>query len=151
MTSWCAQLLRTVIAPLWRRHLTRILRREDDVDAVIFVTTPLNHLRGLPTYLRQTFDVPVFFYDGDVPASLPAMQGFASGFRIYQGADLSEYTAFISNSSGGADMLRELGAAAAHTALVRRGYGCLSPAGEFCAGYRLAILRAWTRIPRTLD
>ena len=105
----------TLIAPLWRRHLTRILRREDDVDGVIFITTPLNHLRGLPAYLSQEFDLPVFFYDGDVPASLPNMQGFASGFRIYQGADLSEYTAFISNSSGGADLLRDLGAVKAHT------------------------------------
>ncbi len=105
----------TLIAPLWRRHLTRILRREDDVSAVIFVTVPLNHLRGLPRYLSQKFDLPVFFYDGDVPASLPNRQGFASGFRIYQGADLSEYTAFISNSSGGADLLRKLGAANAHT------------------------------------
>ena len=105
----------TLIAPLWRRHLTQILRREDDVDAIIFVTVPLNHLRGLPRHLSQQFDLPVFFYDGDVPASLPAMQGFASGFRIYQGADLSEYTAFISNSSGGADLLRDLGAVKAHT------------------------------------
>ena len=43
------------------------------------------------------------------------MQGFASGFRIYQGADLSEYTAFISNSRGGEELLRQLGAPAAHT------------------------------------
>ena len=51
--------------------------------------------------ISRKFNVPVFYFDGDVPASLPNMAGFASGFRIYQGADLSEYTAFISNSSGG--------------------------------------------------
>ncbi len=104
-----------LIAPLWRDHLSRILRREDDICAILFISVPLNHLRGVPSYLSQTFDVPVFFYDGDVPASLPTMQGFASGFRIYQGADLSEYAAFISNSSGGEDLLRQLGAANAHT------------------------------------
>lgn len=104
-----------LIAPLWREHLARILRREDDICAILFITVPLNHLRGLPSFLSQTFDVPVLFYDGDVPASLPNMQGFASGFRIYQGADLSEYAAFISNSSGGEDLLRQLGAAQAHT------------------------------------
>ena len=43
------------------------------------------------------------------------MKGFATGFRIYQGADLTEYAAFISNSAGGADALRELGARAVHT------------------------------------
>ncbi len=105
----------TLIAPLWRRHLERILTSEPDIDALLFLTVPLNHLRGVPGYLSKMFDLPVFYFDGDVPASLPDMQGFASGFRIYQGADLSEYTAFISNSSGGEDLLRQLGARHAHT------------------------------------
>ena len=103
------------IAPLWRRHLERILTREPDVDALLFLTVPLNHLVGVPGYLSDKFNVPVFYFDGDVPASLPNLQGFASGFRIYPGADLSEYTAFISNSSGGEDLLRQLGAQQAHT------------------------------------
>ena len=105
----------TFIAPLWRRHLERILARERDIDALLFLTVPLNHLKGVPGYLSDRFDLPVFYFDGDVPASLPNMQGFASGFRIYQGADLSEYTAFISNSSGGEALLRQLGAQRAHT------------------------------------
>ena len=109
------KLAQTMIAPVWQRHLERILKREGDVDAVIMLTVPLNHLLGVPAYIASKFDLPVFYYDGDVPASLPSMRGFASGFRIYQGADLSEYTAFISNSAGGADLLLELGAAAAHT------------------------------------
>jgi len=105
----------TMIAPLWQRHLERILIRETDVDAILFLTVPLNHLRGLPSYIARKFGIPVFYYDGDVPASLPNMRGFASGFRIYQGADLSEYTAFISNSSGGGALLRQLGAENVHT------------------------------------
>ena len=105
----------TIIAPLWRRHLEKILLRESDVDAILVLTVPLNHLRGLPSYISRKFDIPIFYFDGDVPASLPNMRGFASGFRIYQGADLSEYTAFISNSSGGAAMLRQLGADNVHT------------------------------------
>lgn len=105
----------TLIAPVWRRHLEGILTRESDFDALLFLTVPLNHLTGVPSYLSETFDLPVFYFDGDVPASLPNMKGFASGFRIYQGADLSEYTAFISNSSGGEDLLRQLGAKRAHT------------------------------------
>ncbi|MXX83225.1 MAG: glycosyltransferase [Chloroflexi bacterium] len=117
--SWSDKVVRAtaqkLIAPLWREHLAQILRREGDISAALFITVPLNHLRGVPSYLSETFDVPALFYDGDVPASLPAMQGFSSGFRIYQGADLGEYTAFISNSSGGEDLLRQLGAAQAHT------------------------------------
>ena len=104
-----------LIAPLWQRHLERILAAEDDVDAIVFLTVPLNHLRGIPGRVSSKRDIPVFYFDGDVPASLPNMRGFASGFRIYQGADLREYAAFISNSSGGAAMLEELGARKAHT------------------------------------
>lgn len=105
----------TFIAPVWRRHLEQMLARESDVDALLFMTVPLNHLTGVPGYLSDKFDLPVFYFDGDVPASLPDMQGFASGFRIYQGADLGEYTAFISNSSGGEDLLLQLGAKRVHT------------------------------------
>ncbi len=109
------QVANALIAPLWQRHLERILSRETDVDAILFLTVPLNHLRGLPGHISRKFDVPVFYYDGDAPASLPNMAGFASGFRIYQGADLSEYTAFISNSSGAGKMLKALGAQNTHT------------------------------------
>ena len=104
-----------LIAPVWRRHLERILTREPDFDALLLLTVPLNHLTGVPGYLSDKYNLPVFYFDGDVPASLPNMQGFASGFRVYQGADLSEYTAFISNSSGGEKLLRQLGAKDAHT------------------------------------
>ncbi len=103
-----------LIAPLWQRHMDAILTQQPDIDAVIFLTVPLNHLIGVPEYLQTKHNIPVLYYDGDVPASLPNMRGFASGFRIYQGADLGEYAAFISNSTGGADLLHELGAANVH-------------------------------------
>ncbi len=109
------QTARRVIAPLWHRHLDRILTENPDTDAVIFLTVPLNQLVGVPRAISERHNVPVLFYDGDVPASLPMMQGFHSGFRIYQGADIDEYTAFISNSTGGSAMLREMGAAKVHT------------------------------------
>ena len=106
---------RALIAPLWQGHLEGIMQREPDIDALLFLTVPLNHLTGLPGYLSRKYDLPVFYFDGDVPASLPNMQGFASGFRIYQGADVKEYTAFISNSSGGEALLRQLGVENVHT------------------------------------
>jgi len=104
----------TLIAPLWRKHLDTILTKQPDIDAVIFLTVPLNHLVGVADELIRKHNKPIFYYDGDVPASLPNMRGFASGFRIYQGADASEYTAFISNSTGGETLLKELGAKAVH-------------------------------------
>ncbi len=105
----------TVIAPRWRRHVDRILRQQPDVDAVLMITVPANHLPGVARHIVEQHHKPVFFYDGDVPASLPTFMGFATGFRIYQGADLSEYTAFLSNSEGGRQGLLDLGARAVHT------------------------------------
>jgi spore maturation protein CgeB len=74
-------------------------------------------LRGVPSYISQKYHKPIFYFDGDVPASLPNMKGFVSGFRYYQGADVSEYTAFISNSKGGEELLHQLGIKNAHTVL----------------------------------
>lgn len=105
----------TLIAPLWLNHLDRLLTQQPDIDAVVMLTVPLNHLVGVAEEIQRRHNTPVFYYDGDVPASLPNMQGFASGFRIYQGANLAEYAAFISNSKGGAEKLRQLGARKVHT------------------------------------
>ena len=102
------------VMPRWRAHLERIIRHDGPFDAVLVLTVPLNHLAGLPDYLRRRFDLPVFYYDGDLPASLPRFEGFASGFRIYQGADLREYDGFIANSAGSADDLKAMGGRNVH-------------------------------------
>jgi len=68
------------------------------------------HFRGIPTYLRERFGVPVIFYDGDVPMSLPEFGGMDTGFNYYHGADPSEYDLIVSNSEGGLPSLLELGA-----------------------------------------
>jgi glycosyltransferase involved in cell wall biosynthesis len=109
------RIAQTVILPRWRRHVDRLLAQQPDIDAVLVITLPLNHITGLADHIITRYNKPVFFYDGDVPASLPHFRGFASGFRIYQGANPSEYTAFFSNSLGGAEGLRELGAREVHT------------------------------------
>ncbi|MER3409114.1 MAG: hypothetical protein C4306_03205 [Thermoleophilia bacterium] len=98
------------VTPRWQRHLERILARERDVDCVLVFTVPMSHFRGIPTALRRRFSVPVVFYDGDVPMSLPEFGGTDTGFNYYHGADPSEYDLVISNSEGGLERLRELGA-----------------------------------------
>ena len=104
------EVIRRYVTPRWQKHLDALLERERDVDAVIVFTVPMSHLRGIPTSIRERFGVPVIFYDGDVPMSLPEFGGMDTGFNYYHGADPSEYDLLIANSEGGLDRLRELGA-----------------------------------------
>jgi spore maturation protein CgeB len=98
-----------VVTPRWRRHLERLVEREQP-DAVLVFTVPMAHFRGIPTALRERFGIPVVFYDGDVPMSLPEFGGMDTGFNYYHGADPSEYDLVLSNSEGGLARLLELGA-----------------------------------------
>ena len=104
----------TLIAPRWRNYLDRLLTDQPDIAAVLILTAPLNHLRGVARYLTEKHRKPVLYYDGDLPASLPQFRGFASGFRIYQGADLTEYAAMLGNSIKGVLYLRQMGARSVH-------------------------------------
>jgi hypothetical protein len=97
------------VTPRWRRHLEALVERERP-DAVVVFTVPMAHLRGIPTALRERFDVPIVFYDGDAPMSLPEFGGMDTGFNWYHDADPGEYDLVISNSEGAAPRLLELGA-----------------------------------------
>jgi spore maturation protein CgeB len=99
------------VTPRWRRHLERTIEREGGVDAVVVFTVPMAHLRGIPSALRDRFGVPVAYYDGDLPMSLPEYGGTdTSGFNYYVGADPGEYDLVIGNSEGALDRVRALGA-----------------------------------------
>jgi glycosyltransferase involved in cell wall biosynthesis len=108
-------LVRGWILPRWRRHVTRILERERDVDAVLVLNVPANHFAGIPTLIRRRFSAPTYYLDGDMPMSLPAFGGYASGVRGYDGADLSEYDGVITNSRSAEPELLRMGARRALT------------------------------------
>jgi glycosyltransferase involved in cell wall biosynthesis len=97
------------VTPRWQRHLDALVEAERP-DAVVVFTVPMSHFRGIPTHLRERYGVPVVFYDGDVPMSLPEFGGMDTGFNYYFGADPSEYDLVVSNSEGGLARLLELGA-----------------------------------------
>jgi Glycosyl transferases group 1 len=135
--------------PRWQRHLEQILERERDVAAVIVFTVPMAHFRGIPPRLRERFDVPVVFYDGDIPMSLPEFGGSDTGFNWYHGADPSEYDLILSNSEGGLDRLRELGARRAEAVFWAADPGLFAPApvekemDVFFYGYGDKFRREW--------
>jgi hypothetical protein len=106
---WVREVVWRWVTPRWRRHLEQLVERERP-DAVVVFTVPMSHLRGIPTLLRERYGVPVVFYDGDVPMSLPEFGGMDTGFNYYHGADPSEYDLVVSNSEGGLPRLLQLGA-----------------------------------------
>ena len=97
------------VTPRWRRHLEQLCARERP-DVVIVFTVPMAHLRGIASHLRAKFDIPVVFYDGDAPMSLPEFGGMDTGFNWYHQADPSEYDLLVTNSEGALPRLLELGA-----------------------------------------
>jgi hypothetical protein len=102
------------VTPRWRKHLDRLVERERP-DAVVVFTIPMSHLRGIPSYLRERHGVPVIFYDGDAPMSLPEFGGMDTGFNWYHQSDPSEYDLLVSNSEGASERLLDLGAGRAET------------------------------------
>ena len=80
-----------LVTPRWRRHLERLIEQERP-DAVIVFTVPMAHFRGIPEALRERFGIPVVYYDGDVPMSLPEFGGMDTGFNYYHGAPIRAST-----------------------------------------------------------
>jgi glycosyltransferase involved in cell wall biosynthesis len=138
------------VTPRWRRHLERLVGAERP-DAVVVFTVPMSHLRGIPTLLRERYGVPVVFYDGDVPMSLPEHGGMDTGFNYYYGADPSEYDLVVSNSEGGLERLRELGARRAEAVFWAADPDFFRPlpvekeADVFFYGYGDKFRREWMR------
>lgn len=100
----------------WEKHLKEILEKEGDIDVLLFINIPLNHIKGIASKIKTEFSIPVGYYDGDMPTILPKYavdRGFK--FNYYINANLSEYDAFFSNSKGVIPDLEELGARNIHT------------------------------------
>jgi hypothetical protein len=144
------QIIRSWVTPRWQRHLVRLVERERP-DAVVVFTVPMAHLRGIPSTLRERFGLPVVFYDGDVPMSLPEFGGMDTGFNWYHDADPSEYDLLVSNSEGGLERLRELGARRAEAIFWAADPEFFAPQAAdaetdvFFYGYGDKFRREWTK------
>jgi glycosyltransferase involved in cell wall biosynthesis len=99
------------IKPKWTNHLLKILRKEQNVDAIVYLGVPFNHLNGIPTKIRQEFKIPFLHFDGDYPTSLPVFFNAQSfKFDSYNGADLSEFDVMLSNAICAVEPLYKMGA-----------------------------------------
>jgi hypothetical protein len=143
--------VRRLVTPRWKRHLERLVERERP-DAVLVFTVPMSHLRGIPRALRERYGLPVVFYDGDVPMSLPEYGGMDTGFNPYHGADPSEYDLVLSNSEGGGARLEELGARRVEALFWAADPEFFAPqpvekeSDVFFYGYGDKFRREWTRV-----
>jgi hypothetical protein len=109
------RLIQNYIRPKWEKHLNSILTKERDISLLLFMSVPVTHFAGIPTEIKKRFNTPAVFYDGDMPTILPkytVSRGFK--FNYYEGADLSEYDAFFTNSKGCIANLEEMGAKNVH-------------------------------------
>lgn len=99
----------------WKRYIKEILPN-NEFDAIIFMNVPLNHISSIPTHIKRKYDIPVLYYDGDMPTILPNyVEKRNFKFNYYPGANLNEYDAFITNSKGVIHDLMELGGHNIHT------------------------------------
>jgi len=108
-------LIKHHIQPNWKRHIINILEKENEVDAVLIMNVPINHISGIPSEIKRRANIPVVYYDGDMPTSLPKYTvGRGFKFNYYENGNLSEYDGFFTNSQGCIPDLQELGARNVH-------------------------------------
>jgi len=104
-------LIKYDVRPKIRRQLHNIIKKEKDIDVILFMNVPLNHITGIASEIKDEYSIPCIYYDGDMPTILPqyaSERGFK--FDYYEGADVSEYDAFFVNSMGVIDDLKKAGA-----------------------------------------
>jgi hypothetical protein len=103
----------------WATYLINILKNEEQIDYLLFLSSvPASHVSDIVLIVKQKIRIPVVYYDGDMPTSLPRYaveRGFK--FNGYDGADLSEFDVILVNSEGGIPDLMEMGAKNIHALL----------------------------------
>jgi len=100
--------------PKWKKKIKEINKEEDGFDACL-TTNPLNQFEEVTEFIKDLMDIPVVYYEGDLPTILPKY-ALERGFRFnhFKNADLSLYDAFLVNSEGVIPDLKEMGAKNIH-------------------------------------
>ncbi|MDN5846756.1 MAG: glycosyltransferase [Candidatus Nitrosocosmicus sp.] len=106
------RIARSVAKPSIVKLMKKILNEEKDIEAVLLIAVPLNQLNGLPSEIKTIKNLPIVYYDLDLPTSLPKYGGFT--FNYYVDAKVNDYDSFIITSEGSKDDLLQLGVKKVH-------------------------------------
>ena len=107
-TSLFPRLARFFALPPLSNLVCKILHEEKDVESMLIIGVPVNQLNGMASKVRNCKNIPIIYYDLDLPTSLPSHGGFS--FNYYKGSNLSEYNSFLITSEGSIPELNEIGA-----------------------------------------
>ena len=138
------------VTPRWRTHLEWLLERERDVDAVFFFTVPMSHFRGIPhAPARALRRAGRLLRRGraDEPAGV---RRHGHGLQLLPRRRSGEYDLVVSNSEGGLDRLRELGARRAEAVFWARRPRPV-PSSRRRQGARRLLLRLRRQVPARVD
>jgi len=102
------ELAQLVAKPNLEKLIKKILVEEKHMDAILIINIPLNQIKGIARNIKKVQNIPILYYDLDIPTSLPSHPGFT--FNHFKGADLSEYDSFVMLSEGSIQTVKELGA-----------------------------------------
>lgn len=109
--STIQKLTKLFTVPKWKKKIKEINKEEEGFDACLMMNVPLNQFEDVTKLIKDLMGIPVIYYDGDMPTILPKYaldRGFK--FNYYKNSDLSLYDAFLVNSEGVIDDLKEMGA-----------------------------------------
>lgn len=107
LTKTASQIL---TIPKWKRHLNKIFSIEKEIDVIFIFNIPLTQFEGIAKMIKKEIGIPVIYFEYDMPVRLPKYAKDRKIIDYFHQADLSEYTAFIVNSTGVLGDLKELGA-----------------------------------------
>jgi len=105
------KLTKLFTVPKWKKKIKEINENEDGFDACLMMNIPLNQFEDVTKLIKDLMGIPVIYYDGDMPTILPKYAlGRGFKFNYYKNSDLSLYDAFLVNSEGVIDDLKDMGA-----------------------------------------
>jgi len=92
----------------WCSEIDKLFQKERDIDVVMVFSLPIRPMQRFFRHVRSKWEVPLVYFEADMPEVLPEYNVF--GYSYYQGADLSIFDGYISNSEGVNEVVSQIGA-----------------------------------------